>query len=211
MSDGSSCDYCRGVLKPDVVFYGENVPRHQVTEAQRQLEAADAMLIVGSSLMVYSGIALLWQPRNAVSRSLRSTSARHGPTTCWRSRLKSDVRRRFHFCSDTAHPKRRRPAGFRVVGGCRAQSHARPSPNTYDLHKVYYGIYLSSLAEYSGKSGQPGSLTSVRFGPGNPKAILIGQSRLLPPRPDAAISARVRGWFARSDHPKTNSPQGRTQ
>ena len=50
MSDGSSCDYCRGVLKPDVVFYGENVPRHQVTEAQRQLEAADAMLIVGSSL-----------------------------------------------------------------------------------------------------------------------------------------------------------------
>jgi len=43
------------VLKPDVVFYGENVPRDQVAEAQRQLEAADAMLIVGSSLMVYSG------------------------------------------------------------------------------------------------------------------------------------------------------------
>ena len=49
------CECCGGVLKPDVVFYGENVPRHQVVEAQRQLEAAGAMLIVGSSLMVYSG------------------------------------------------------------------------------------------------------------------------------------------------------------
>ncbi len=50
-----SCECCGGILKPDVVFYGENVPRDQVAEAQRQLEAADAMLIVGSSLMVYSG------------------------------------------------------------------------------------------------------------------------------------------------------------
>jgi len=44
-----------GILKPDVVFYGENVPRDQVADAHRHLEAADAMLIVGSSLMVYSG------------------------------------------------------------------------------------------------------------------------------------------------------------
>jgi NAD-dependent SIR2 family protein deacetylase len=50
-----SCKSCGGVLKPDVVFYGENVPRDQVAEAHRHLEAADAMLIVGSSLMVYSG------------------------------------------------------------------------------------------------------------------------------------------------------------
>lgn len=50
-----ACASCGGVLKPDVVFFGENVPRDQVAEAQRKLEAADAMLIVGSSLMVYSG------------------------------------------------------------------------------------------------------------------------------------------------------------
>jgi NAD-dependent SIR2 family protein deacetylase len=50
-----SCECCGGVLKPDVVFYGENVPRDQVAEAHRHLEAADAVLIVGSSLMVYSG------------------------------------------------------------------------------------------------------------------------------------------------------------
>ena len=49
------CASCGGVLKPDVVFFGENVPRDQVTAAQAAMEQADAMLIVGSSLMVYSG------------------------------------------------------------------------------------------------------------------------------------------------------------
>jgi NAD-dependent SIR2 family protein deacetylase len=46
---------CGGVLKPDVVFFGENVPRNRVDAALRHLDEADAMLIVGSSLMVYSG------------------------------------------------------------------------------------------------------------------------------------------------------------
>ena len=50
-----SCRRCGGVLKPDVVFFGENVPRDRVEAAARHLERADAMLIVGSSLMVYSG------------------------------------------------------------------------------------------------------------------------------------------------------------
>ena len=50
-----SCRRCGGVLKPDVVFFGENVPRDRVDASRRHLEEADAMLIVGSSLMVYSG------------------------------------------------------------------------------------------------------------------------------------------------------------
>jgi NAD-dependent SIR2 family protein deacetylase len=50
-----ACARCGGVLKPDVVFFGESVPRDRVEAAQRHLERADAMLIVGSSLMVYSG------------------------------------------------------------------------------------------------------------------------------------------------------------
>ena len=50
-----ACTSCGGVLKPDVVFFGENVPRDVVATAQEHLEQADAMLIVGSSLMVYSG------------------------------------------------------------------------------------------------------------------------------------------------------------
>ena len=49
------CRSCGGVLKPDVVFFGENVPRERVDAAARHLEEADAMLVVGSSLMVYSG------------------------------------------------------------------------------------------------------------------------------------------------------------
>src|SRR5271168_5231276 len=50
-----SCRRCGGVLKPDVVFFGENIPRDRVEAAARRLDEADAMLIVGSSLMVYSG------------------------------------------------------------------------------------------------------------------------------------------------------------
>jgi NAD-dependent SIR2 family protein deacetylase len=53
--DVPACAACAGVLKPDVVFFGETVPRDVVAEAHDRLAAADAMLIVGSSLMVYSG------------------------------------------------------------------------------------------------------------------------------------------------------------
>lgn len=49
------CAVCDGMLKPDVVFYGENVPRARYAQALDALHAADALLVVGSSLMVYSG------------------------------------------------------------------------------------------------------------------------------------------------------------
>jgi NAD-dependent SIR2 family protein deacetylase len=49
------CPHCGGLLKPDVVFFGENVPRDRVTKAMQALDEADAMLVVGSSLMVFSG------------------------------------------------------------------------------------------------------------------------------------------------------------
>jgi len=49
------CPHCGGILKPDVVFFGENVPRDRVATAMQALDAADAMLVVGSSLMVFSG------------------------------------------------------------------------------------------------------------------------------------------------------------
>jgi NAD-dependent SIR2 family protein deacetylase len=43
------------VLKPAVVFFGENVPRSRVDAALAALAGADALLVVGSSLMVFSG------------------------------------------------------------------------------------------------------------------------------------------------------------
>ncbi len=49
------CPHCGGLLKPDVVFFGENVPRERVARAFDHLQQADAVLVVGSSLMVYSG------------------------------------------------------------------------------------------------------------------------------------------------------------
>jgi NAD-dependent SIR2 family protein deacetylase len=53
--DVPACAACAGLLKPDVVFFGETVPRERVRCAMAALERSDAMLIVGSSLMVYSG------------------------------------------------------------------------------------------------------------------------------------------------------------
>lgn len=49
------CGHCNGLLKPDVVFFGENVPRETVNHAMDELGKADALLVAGSSLMVYSG------------------------------------------------------------------------------------------------------------------------------------------------------------
>jgi NAD-dependent SIR2 family protein deacetylase len=49
------CPACGGVLKPAVVFFGENVPRGRVEAALAALAEADALLVLGSSLMVFSG------------------------------------------------------------------------------------------------------------------------------------------------------------
>lgn len=49
------CPTCGGLLKPDVVFFGENVPRERVERAFAGVASADALLVVGSSLMVFSG------------------------------------------------------------------------------------------------------------------------------------------------------------
>jgi NAD-dependent SIR2 family protein deacetylase len=49
------CEYCAGTLKPAVVFFGESVPESPVRRAYAAVDGADALLVVGSSLMVYSG------------------------------------------------------------------------------------------------------------------------------------------------------------
>lgn len=49
------CVACGGILKTDVVFFGENVPLARVQSAMASLHHADALLVIGSSLMVYSG------------------------------------------------------------------------------------------------------------------------------------------------------------
>jgi NAD-dependent SIR2 family protein deacetylase len=53
--DVPDCVACGGMLKPDVVFFGESVPRDRVAAVREALAASDALLVAGSSLMVYSG------------------------------------------------------------------------------------------------------------------------------------------------------------
>ncbi|MEQ9462945.1 MAG: NAD-dependent protein deacetylase [Haliea sp.] len=50
-----NCLACGGVLMPDVVFFGGTVPKERVTSVATAIEAADVLLVVGSSLQVYSG------------------------------------------------------------------------------------------------------------------------------------------------------------
>jgi len=50
------CTSCEGVLKPDVVFFGESVPTERVVFTMEQLEKSDALLVAGSSLTVNSGM-----------------------------------------------------------------------------------------------------------------------------------------------------------
>jgi len=57
------CVTCGGTLKPDVVFFGENVPRDRVERAWRMLDDADALLVVGSSLTVFSGYRFVRRAR----------------------------------------------------------------------------------------------------------------------------------------------------
>lgn len=51
-----SCERCGGILKPDVVFFGESVPKARVAHCYRIVDTAEALLVVGSSLMVFSGL-----------------------------------------------------------------------------------------------------------------------------------------------------------
>jgi NAD-dependent SIR2 family protein deacetylase len=51
----ADCLACGGALKPNVVFFGESVPREVVERAYRAVDEAEALLVVGSSLAVFSG------------------------------------------------------------------------------------------------------------------------------------------------------------
>lgn len=71
------CDRCGGILKPDVVFFGENVPRTRVDRAMQQVEEADGLLVAGSSLMVWSGFRFV---KRAAEREIPIAIVNIGPT-----------------------------------------------------------------------------------------------------------------------------------
>jgi len=57
------CTVCGGMLKPDVVFFGEYIPAEKFREAEQLVRGSDALVIAGSSLVVNSGIRLLERAR----------------------------------------------------------------------------------------------------------------------------------------------------
>lgn len=48
-----ACERCNGILKPDVIFFGEALPQETLARAMRDAEACDLMIVIGSSLVVY--------------------------------------------------------------------------------------------------------------------------------------------------------------
>jgi len=71
------CHRCGGVLKPAVVFFGESVPPEKVTYAMRRVDEADALLVVGSSLTVWSGFRFA---KRAAERGIPIAIVNIGPT-----------------------------------------------------------------------------------------------------------------------------------
>ncbi|MFC7534688.1 NAD-dependent protein deacetylase [Actinoplanes sp. GCM10030250] len=71
------CRSCDGVLKPDVVYFGETVPADRVTTAFAQVEAARTLLILGSSLTVMSGRRFVLR---AVKEGIRVAIVNRGVT-----------------------------------------------------------------------------------------------------------------------------------
>lgn len=72
-----ACAACGGVLKPDVVFFGEAVPKPRVAAAFERVDASEALLVAGSSLTVMSGLRFA---RHAAKSGKPVVIINHGPT-----------------------------------------------------------------------------------------------------------------------------------
>lgn len=55
------CCQCGGILKPDIVFFGDNVPQWRVEAVKREVEKCDSLLVLGSSLTVFSSYRIILQ------------------------------------------------------------------------------------------------------------------------------------------------------
>ncbi len=71
------CPRCAGMLKPDIVYFGESVPKERVAQAYSVVDRADALLVAGSSLTVYSGYRFV---RHAAAAGMPVAIVNRGPT-----------------------------------------------------------------------------------------------------------------------------------
>lgn len=56
-----ACDNCGGILKPDIIFFGDNVPRNIVQNVKNNVENSDALLILGTTLTTFSAYRIVLQ------------------------------------------------------------------------------------------------------------------------------------------------------
>lgn len=71
------CPHCAGMLKPDIVYFGESVPKERVAQAFSLVDGADALLVAGSSLTVFSGYRFV---RHAAAAGKPIAIVNRGPT-----------------------------------------------------------------------------------------------------------------------------------
>ena len=71
------CPRCGGMLKPDIVYFGASVPKDLVNQAFSLVDDADALLVAGSSLTVFSGLRFV---RHAAAAGVPIAIINRGPT-----------------------------------------------------------------------------------------------------------------------------------
>ncbi len=76
-AEDPACLRCGGIMKPDVVFFGEELPRTAILRAWEMADRADAVLVVGSSLSVYPAATI---PLEIAGRGEPMVIVNRGPT-----------------------------------------------------------------------------------------------------------------------------------
>ncbi|RZC32074.1 NAD-dependent protein deacetylase Sirt4, partial [Asbolus verrucosus] len=71
------CEHCGGILKPDITFFGDNVPKSRVETVKKHVTTSDSVLVLGSSLTVFSGFRIILQ---AVEENKTIAIVNIGPT-----------------------------------------------------------------------------------------------------------------------------------
>lgn len=88
------CDKCGGIVKPQIVFFGESLPEYALSEAEHEARTADLMLVLGTSLTVYPAAAI---PEITLQCGGNVAIINRDPThldryACWRA---SDLKKEF--------------------------------------------------------------------------------------------------------------------
>jgi NAD-dependent SIR2 family protein deacetylase len=111
--DVPECPACGGILKPAVVFFGESVPAARVQRCREALAGSDALLVVGSSLMVFSGFRFV---REAARMGIPVAAVNLG-----RTRADDLLQHKFELDCSSALQAALRNLGPAAAGSARAE------------------------------------------------------------------------------------------